>query len=212
MTTADAPAADRVVRIGPLDIAYDDSVLTPRRWTETQSRWAADLAQTAPVGPILELCSGAGHIGLLAILYCDRDLVAVDLNPVACAYAERNAADAGLSARFEMRNETLETACAPDERFPVIIADPPWVPEADTSRFPEDPLSAIDGGADGLSVARACLAVIGEHLAPGGSALLQLGTTSQVEVLRAELPKGLELTEVREEGKRGVVALVVHAD
>lgn len=212
MTSTDLPPADQVVRFGSLDIAYDDSVLTPRTWTEAQSLWAAELARSAPEGRILELCSGAGHIGLLAVVHVGRDLVAVDLNPTACSFAEQNARAAGLLDKVEIRNEALETACGPEERFPVIIADPPWVREADTGRFPEDPLSAIDGGSDGLDVARACLRVIDEHLAQGGAAVLQLGTAEQVELLRTELPPTLVIGEVRTEGTRGVLALVVRSD
>lgn len=200
-----------VLRFGPLDIAYDARVLTPRPWTELQSRWAAELARDAPPGPILELCTGAGHIGLLAALLAGRDLVAVDRNPVACSLAARNAQAAGLADRVEIRHAALETACGPAEAFPVILADPPWVPAAETGRFPEDPLSAIDGGRDGLAVARACLQVIDAHLSPGGGALLQLGTPGQVAVLRAGLTASLVIGEVRGEQGRGVVARVHRA-
>ena len=89
-----------------------------------------------------------------------------------------------------------------------MIADPPWVPRDQTSQFPEDPLLAIDGGADGLDVARACLEVVADHLAAGGSAVLQLGTTAQAEVLRSAstcIADGrLVVTEVRQE-ERGVL-------
>jgi release factor glutamine methyltransferase len=55
-----------------------------------------------------------------------------------------------------------------------------------TWHFPDDPLSAIDGGTDGLDIARACLDVIAAHLAPGGAAVLQLGTAAQAETLARE--------------------------
>ena len=90
------------------------------------------------------------------------------------------------------------------------MVSPPWVPAADTGRFPEDPLTAIDGGADGLDVARACLAVVDRHLAPGGSALLQVGTTAQVDVLASEpsFAEGrLAVVEVRQE-ERGVLVRI----
>ncbi len=192
---------------GPLSIAFDDRVLRPREWTAAQSAWAADLMTTAPDGPVLELCSGAGHIGLLAVLLSARPLVCVDASSVACDYARANAAAAGIADRVEVREGRLEEAVRDDERFPVVIADPPWVPAAETGQFPEDPLTAIDGGDDGLDVARAVLAVIDRHLAPGGSAVLQLGTTAQVDVLKAEpcLAEGrLTVVEVREE-ERGVL-------
>ena len=193
---------------GPLSIAFDDRVLRPREWTAAQSAWATDLMATAPDGPVLELCSGAGHIGLLAVLRSARPLVCVDASSVACDYARANAAAAGIADRVEIREGRLEDAVRDDERFPVVIADPPWVPAAETGQFPEDPLTAIDGGSDGLDVARAVLAVIDRHLATGGSAVLQLGTTAQVDVLKAEpcLAEGrLTVVEVREE-ERGVLA------
>src|SRR3954470_22156804 len=63
---------------GDLPIEYDDRVLEPRAWTALQAEWAADLLEEAPPGPVLELCSGAGHIGLLAVSRQRRRLVCVD--------------------------------------------------------------------------------------------------------------------------------------
>ncbi len=195
---------------GPLTIAFDDRVLRPREWTAAQSEWAAELMRTAPDGPVLELCAGAGHIGLLAVAASKRRLVCVDANPVACDFARDNARDAGMADRVEVREARLETALADDEIFPVVIADPPWVPRAETGRFPEDPLSAIDGGDDGLDVARACLRVVADHLAPGGSAVLQLGTVAQATALAREecfTDGTLTMPELRQE-ERGVLARV----
>ena len=76
---------------GTLTIAYDDRVLRPREWTAAQSDWAADLMTAAPGGTVLELCAGAGHIGLLAVASSGRRLLCVDANPVACDYARANA-------------------------------------------------------------------------------------------------------------------------
>lgn len=205
--TDDLPT--RSMRFGSLQITYDDQVLTPRTWTEWQSLWAAELAARLPDGPILELCTGAGQIGLLTLVMSDRNLVAVDLSAAACRFAELNARAAGLAARIEVRNVALESACAHDETFPLIIADPPWVPAARISEFPDDVESAIDGGQDGLDVARACLRVIDDHLAPQGAALLQLGNAEQVDLLRADLPGNLAVTDVRTEDGRGVVALIL---
>jgi release factor glutamine methyltransferase len=192
---------------GTLRIAYDDRVLRPREWTAEQSRWASDLMRDAPAGPVLELCSGAGQIGLLAVHGSGRALVCVDAEPVACAYAVDNAEHAGLQDRVDVRLGRLDEAVRHEERFPIILADPPWVPRDATERFPEDPILAIDGGDDGLDVARVCLRVIAAHLAPGGSALLQIGTAAQAETVRTELPAyadDLAVTEVREL-ERGVL-------
>jgi release factor glutamine methyltransferase len=198
----------RSVDFEGLRIEYDARVLEPRPWTAEQSRWAAELVRDAAPGPVLELCSGAGHIGLLAVLDSNRRLVAVDLDPIACDYARANAAAAGLSDRVEVRNAPLDAALEPDERFPVVVADPPWVPSASTGRYPDDPLTAIDGGPDGLALARASLDVARSHLAPDGVMLLQLGSLEQAEELRRSGGPGLEITEVRQPDPTGVVVCV----
>ena len=207
MTAAPRPTTARtpeLVDFGPLRIAYDERVLRPRSWTTAQSAWAAEVMADAPAGPVLELCAGAGQIGLLAVLGSDRRLVCVDVSPVACSYARANAESAGLSGRVEVREGPMDVVLAADERFAVVVADPPWVPAHEISCFPEDPELAIDGGPDGLDVARTCLTVAAHHLEPGGVLLLQVGTLEQAELLRRERDE-LELTEVRQE-ERGVLA------
>lgn len=174
-------------RFGPLLVRYDERVLRPRPWTRMQSRWGAELAAELPPGPVLELCAGVGHIGLLLASLVDRDLVLVDADRAACAYARRNAAAAGLSARVEVRNGRLDTAVEAGERFALILADPPWVASAETWRHPADPTFAIDGGDDGLALARACVDVIGRHLGDGGVAILQVGDELQADRIRAHV-------------------------
>mgnify|MGYP006200852771 CR=1 FL=1 len=93
----------RTLSFGPLRIAYDDRVLEPRPWTFAQSQWAAEILRDTPPGPILELCSGAGQIGLAAALLTGRDVVLVDASEAACEISVRNAADAGLGGRVEVR-------------------------------------------------------------------------------------------------------------
>ena len=164
-----------------LSIRYNDQVLEPRGWTEAQSAWAAELLIDTPPGPVLELCAGVGHIGLGAIRDTSRELVMVDFNPVAQRFAHENAEANGLASQVEFRLARIEEALGADERFGLIIADPPWVPSTDTSKFPADPLTAIDGGDDGLDLARTCVDLIDQHLTDDGSALLQLGNSAQVE-------------------------------
>ena len=78
--------------------------------------------------------------------------------------------------------------------------------------FPDDPRIAVDGGADGLDLARASLAVIAAVLVPGGRALLQLWGRTQVDALRAQLPAALVAGEVREDGPDRAVVALARAD
>jgi release factor glutamine methyltransferase len=183
---------------GRLRIAFDSRVLRPRAWTEAQSSWAAEILESAPAGPVLELCSGAGQIGLLAVADNDRRLVCVDLSPVACDYARRNAAGAGMADRVEVREGGIDEVLRDSERFALVVADPPWVRRTEVGRYPEDPLLAIDGGDDGMDVAWLCIDAARRHLLPGGSLLLQLGTVEQVDAVHERLREDdLGVAEVR---------------
>ena len=183
--SADPGLTDHVERVefGVLDIEFDGTVLRPRPWTALQSLWAADLAPTVGAGPILELCSGAGQIGLYAAVLSGRGLVQVDSEPSACRFARLNAERAGLGHRVDVRCDTMASALRRDERFPLIVADPPYVPSADVPRFPDDPRTAIDGGPTGLDVILACLDVAAGHLSDDGACLLQVRGLSQVDAL-----------------------------
>lgn len=162
-----------------------------------QSAWAAELSREVGPGPILELCCGAGQIGLAAAVWSDRSLIQVDLDPIACGFARENAAAAGVGNRVEVRCAAIDESVREDERFPLILADPPYLPSATTGRFPDDPQRSIDGGSDGLELARKCLSVIALAMTNDGAALLQLAGTDQFNEIHTELPSGLALGEVR---------------
>lgn len=180
---------------GRIDIDYDSRVLAPRPWTMAQSSWAAELHEHGPGGRVLELCAGAGHIGLLALVMEGAEGVLVDVDPVACTYAESNASRAGLQDSVEVRCGDMGSVVGSDETFGVVIADPPWVPSAGIEQYPEDPALAIDGGADGLDLTRACLTVADKCLHPEGAVVLQLGNQGQIEAVSSWLDgqPGLDL-------------------
>src|SRR4051794_4430004 len=103
----------RTLAFGPLTITWHEGVLRPRPWTEAQSGWAAELAADLPEGPVLELCSGAGHIGLLAAHLALRPIVCVDLNPQACLLTRHNADAAGIGVLVEVREGTIDGVLQP---------------------------------------------------------------------------------------------------
>lgn len=199
-------AAASVTAFGGLRIVADRRLLQPREWTAAQAEWAAELSAEAPEGALLELCCGAGQIGLLAARLTGRPLVAVDQDPVAVRQTLANARAAGLAGQVQTRCGRIEEVLGPDDRFAVVLADPPWVPHAQITRFPQDPPVAIDGGPAGLDVARTCLRAMADHLLPGGHGVLQLGTRDQVDQLVAPPPLSVVATR---EFPRGVLVDLV---
>lgn len=208
----DAPAwapVRRRRRFGPIEVVYDELVLEPRPWTLAQSRWAAELAESVGPGPLLELCAGAGHIGLAAAVLADRDLVQVEVDPWAAAHAEANAARAGWGGRVQVRVGPIPEVLGPSARYPLVIADPPYLRSDDIARFPDDPQLAIDGGPDGLAVVRQCLAAAARHLQPGGPLVLQVAGPGQAdEVTTLAAGGGWATREIRVvDAERAVMVL-----
>lgn len=204
--------SSRSLDFGGLRIEYDDRVLQPRPWTAAQSDLAAQAWHAGPDGRLLELCAGAGHIGLLALTQVETDGVLVDINPVACAWARSNAAAAGLDTRAEVRERSVRACLEDDEQFAVVVADPPWVPAHQVYEFPADPPLAIDGGRDGLDLARDCVETIEECLHPDGTAVLQLGSVAQADILGdwiAEQPHlSLVPSDVHRHPEQGVLVVL----
>ena len=194
---------------GPLVVTFDARVLRPRPWTLLQASWAAEISPDLPHGPILELCSGAGHIGQAAAVITGRTVVQVDADPHACTLAVSNAEANTSVGQVEVRCGELDATVRLDERFPLILLDPPYLPQPEVDDWPEDPAHAIDGGPDGLDLPRRCLAVAGAHLVAGGAVLLQTLGQDQVDSLTPDVDAaGLEVVEVRGEDDRRAVALL----
>ena len=162
---------------------------------------------------MLELCSGAGQIGLLAVAGSTRRLVCVDVSPVAAAYTLRNAEAAGMADRVSMREgliaEVLEPgrAVPADHRRPAVGPPRRDLPASPRTRCWRSTAATTDWA----SSASACMRSSTTSTS-GGVALLQLGTSEQVAAV-ATLLEGTDLVtgEVREYGDRGVLLRIDRA-
>jgi methylase of polypeptide subunit release factors len=168
---------------GPLDVEFDDGILTPRPWTLVQSARAAQRLAHLPDGPVLELHCGAGHIGQATAAWTGRHLVQLDDDPTCCEWAMRNARRNGLAASIVCAD--VDAAPVAPASCALVLADPPYVPAHETARYPGDPRHAIDGGDDGLDGVRACLPSAARVLGPGGLLVLQVRGPRQAEQVEA---------------------------
>jgi methylase of polypeptide subunit release factors len=195
-----------VERFGPLAVVHDPDVLAPREWTLAQSVIASERSRHLPEGPVLELCSGAGQIGLATAVLTGRPAVLVDDDARACTFAALNACLNHVRAEvIQARMEELALG-----RFPIVLADPPYLESAEASAD-DDPSHAVDGGADGLDGVRVALRTALRHVVPGGEIVMQVGGMAQaaaVAALAAGMPGDAQVWEVRGFGTgRAVVVL-----
>jgi len=159
-----------------LDFLVAPGVLIPRPDTETiiEQVLAEFPDRSAPL-KLLDFGTGSGCI-LAALLteFPNARGLGIEASDAARAIATANMTRLGLADRAEIRGGNWDENL--DGRFDVIVSNPPYIPTADIAGLEPDvrdyePVSALDGGADGLDAVRA--------LAP---ALKRLGGTAFVEI------------------------------
>jgi release factor glutamine methyltransferase len=146
----------------------------------------------SPVPPrrVLELCSGAGALSLVAAGFPGTDVTAVDCSRRALACAWVNARR--LGRRVRVRRGDL-TAPVVGKRYDLVAANPPYVPTFDDDLPTRGVMRAFDGGRDGRVVLDRVCDEAPDVLAPGGRLLLvHSGVNGVDETLRRLRSQGLD--------------------
>lgn len=163
-----------------LVIRVEPGVFIPR--PETEVLVDATLARMPERPLVIDLCTGSGCVAVsLAYERPDATVYATDTSEVAVAAARRNALYADVPERVQIVHGDLFSPLSTDlrGRVDVVVSNPPYIPSADLQELPSEVLGfephlALDGGADGLDVARRIWAEARSWLKPGGVLLLEL--------------------------------------
>lgn len=189
-----------------LRIAVDDGVFVPRRRTELLVRLALDHLRgvaAGRAGVVVELCCGCAPVATaVGVTVPGTRVLASDVDRRAVACARRNLAPLGGTVHLGDLDEHLPADAL--GAVDVLAANAPYVPTDRVGRMPVDardhePLVALDGGPDGLEVARAVVDRATRWLRPDG--LLVVETSRDQGPVLAE-----------HAARRGLVARVVRAD
>ena len=164
----DQPFCGRIFRV-------DSRVLIPRPETELLAELAIDwLRHSGKASPrVLDLCCGSGCIGLTAALECpDARVTLADLSDDALAVARANAETLGAAADIR-QSDLFDALTGP---WDLIVSNPPYIPTADCGALQtevlREPMLALDGGADGLTLYRRIAAQAKSRLTEGGRLML----------------------------------------
>ncbi|MGQ0572732.1 MAG: HemK family protein methyltransferase [Pseudonocardia sp.] len=214
-----------------LRIAVEPGVFVPRRRSELlvtaavgvlTARCASSTtvlsgrcasSTTVPAGRlgavVVDLCCGSGAIGAaLAAAVPGIDLHATDVDPAAVRCARRNLPthhvyegdlDAPLPATL-------------NGRVDVLVANVPYVPTAALSTMPpeareHEPARALDGGPDGLDVARRAGAAATRLLVDGGHLLIETGADQAAVLVAVFATHGLTSRIVRDDARDASVVV-----
>ncbi|MFN8076599.1 MAG: putative protein N(5)-glutamine methyltransferase [Kineosporiaceae bacterium] len=203
-------------------VAVRPGVFVPRHRSEAIVDAAVPLvraaaARRAPHPPVVvDLCCGTGALGLATVRRAGVavQLHAADLDPDAVAAARDTLTGPnGVPGAVVHEGDLLDALPAGLRgRIDVLIANVPYVPTAAIATLPpefrdHEHRMALDGGDDGLDVARRLLADLPDWLAVGGSAIGEASEAQAVLLVEAARASGLDARAVADEERETTVVV-----
>ncbi|MEO7933861.1 MAG: peptide chain release factor N(5)-glutamine methyltransferase [Chthoniobacterales bacterium] len=188
----------------------DSRALVPRPETERLIELLLPLLRGRPV-KVVDVGTGSGIIALtLAAEWPEADVTAIDLSPAALALAGENAALLELSSRVAFVSGDLLGSATGE--FDLIVANLPYIPAGEIPRLARevqhDPVSALDGGPDGLDLVRRLIAQAPAHLSSNGFIALEIGHDQSERV--ADLLRAANFRDIRiEKDYQGVPRFLI---
>lgn len=169
-----------------IELEVGPGALVPRPDSETLIEAAVAYFGDRAPATILDLGTGPGTLLLAALdQWCDAIGIGIEASEAALGYARRNAARLGMAGRVGWRIGDWATGL--ESRFDLILANPPYI-GTDEPLPPDvrdhEPAGALFAGPEGLDDYRRIVPDLPRLLAPGGIALLEIGST-QAEAVSA---------------------------
>jgi release factor glutamine methyltransferase len=170
---------------------------------------AGVLTAVMPAGArVLDLCTGSGALAVTAAAHGAGEVVAVDVSRRALLSVRANA----LLRRVRVRavRGDLFGAVGADERFDVIVSNPPYVPDSTDELPARGARRAWDAGRDGRVLLDRICREAAAHLRPGGVLLLvHSSVIGEQDTLRTLRASGLAATVL--ERRRGPLGPLLSA-
>ena len=132
---------------------------------------------------ILDLGTGSGNIAITIAKHIpNSSITALDIHEEVLALALKNAKENSVEQRIEFlckgMSEYLKEACTRNNKFDMIISNPPYIKTPDLVHLPNvvhrEPQRALDGGSDGLKFIRSIIRSAQCILKPRGFLLLEI--------------------------------------
>lgn len=189
-----------------LEFLTDARALIPRPDSETVVEAALKRIPADSTMRVADLGTGSGC--LLAAILANRPAVhgiGVEASQAAATLARENFERLGISPRAGVFEGSW--ADWPDwEDAGLVISNPPYIARGEISSLASevrahDPLTALDGGPDGLAAYREIISLAAERLRPGGWLVFEIGHDQKDAVCR--LLRAADFSEIEAVGDLG---------
>jgi release factor glutamine methyltransferase len=168
-----------------LNLKTTPATLVPRPETEMLVDQVLELINGLAAPNILELGTGTGAIALAIKKHAPHSqLMATDISEDALDVARDNARQHHLNVEFVLSD--WFQAISPQQRYDVIVSNPPYIPNHDPylsqGDLPAEPRLALTSGDDGLQALRHIIESAPDYLKPAGWLVLEHGYDQQLAV------------------------------
>ena len=162
-----------------LPFLTDKRALIPRQDTELLCETAQERIVNRGYRSVLDLCTGSGCLAIALRKLTGADVTGTDISREALALAKENAALNEADVTW-IESDLFEHV---PEAYDLIVCNPPYLSRDDMEHLQKEvafePELALFGGEDGLAFYRRIAAGYRMHLNPGGTLLLEIGSTQK---------------------------------
>ncbi len=157
-----------------------EGVLIPRPETEQLVEYALDKLKDIDNPVVLDLCAGTGCIGLtIAKHRPDSKVFLLEKEKKACAFLYLNKKELQLNNAIIIQDDLFTVDLSLFNDADIIISNPPYIKRPEISKLQKEvafePITALDGGIDGLDFYRCLSDRWVSKIKPNGYMALECG-------------------------------------
>ena len=174
------------------DFIIDKNVLDPRCDSEAIIELIKEQYQNQSLQSLklIELGIGSGCLIISILMEFKMWIgIGVDISKKAIIIAKKNCQKFDLTTRLKIINGDLFSKIKLNEKFDIIISNPPYIPSAEIKNLQNEvaifePKIALDGGLDGLDFYRNIANKSSQFLEKNGSIFLEIGYNQEESVIK----------------------------
>ncbi len=176
-------------------------VLIPRDETELLVRKAIEIIKENNFKMVLDMCTGSGCIACMIAKLTNSQTMGVDISTEAIHTAFKNMEKFGLYNRAIFRKSDIYSKIREDEKFDLIVSNPPYIPPKEKETIQEEvsyepDLALYTTDEKGLAFYEKIIKDAPKFLNKGGYLMFELGIGQSTSVAQLMKKAGFENIKV----------------